>query len=65
MLFTPLGGYPHSGYNNYYSYYTPTYGYNASMVAAAQRRLGQLGLLLPRRSRRSYWTADPWRDRVL
>ena len=37
------GGYPHSGYNNYYSYYTPTYGYNASMVAAVQRRLGQLG----------------------
>ena len=31
------GGYPHSGYNNYYSYYTPTYGYNASMVAAVQR----------------------------
>ena len=24
-------------------YYTPTYGYNASMVAAVQRRLGQLG----------------------
>ena len=37
------GGYPYSGYNNYYSYYTPTYGYNASMVAAVQRRLGQLG----------------------
>ena len=37
------GGYPSSGYNNYYSYYTPTYGYNASMVAAVQRRLGQLG----------------------
>ena len=36
------GGYPYSGYNNY-SYYTPTYGYNASMVAAVQRRLGQLG----------------------
>ena len=37
------GGYPYSGYNNNYSYYTPTYGYNASMVAAVQRRLGQLG----------------------
>jgi len=37
------GGYPYSGYNNYYSYYTPRYGYNASMVAAVQRRLGQLG----------------------
>ena len=37
------GGYPYSGYNNYYSYYTPTYGYNASMVAAVQRRLGKLG----------------------
>jgi hypothetical protein len=37
------GGYPYSGYNNYYSYYTPTYGYNASLVAAVQRRLGQLG----------------------
>ena len=36
------GGYPHSGYTNY-SYYTPTYGYNTSMVAAAQWRLGQLG----------------------
>jgi hypothetical protein len=37
------GGYPYSGYNNYYSYYTPTYGYDASMVAAVQQRLGQLG----------------------
>lgn len=37
------GGYPYSGYNNYYSYYTPMYGYNASMVAAVQRRLGELG----------------------
>ena len=37
------GGYPYSGYNNYYSYYTPAYGYNASMVASVQRRLGQLG----------------------
>ncbi|HEY4272718.1 MAG TPA: peptidoglycan-binding domain-containing protein [Candidatus Udaeobacter sp.] len=37
------GGYPYSGYNNYYSYYTPTYGYDASMVASVQRRLGQLG----------------------
>jgi putative peptidoglycan binding protein len=36
-------GYPYSGYNNYYSYYTPTYGYNGSMVAAVQRRLGRLG----------------------
>ena len=37
------GGYPYSGYTNNYSYYTPTYGYNASMVAAVQRRLGELG----------------------
>jgi hypothetical protein len=37
------GGYPYTGYNNYYSYYTPRYGYNASMVASVQRRLGQLG----------------------
>jgi len=37
------GGYPYRGYNNYYSYYTPTYGYNGSMVAAVQRRLGRLG----------------------
>jgi hypothetical protein len=37
------GGYPYSGYNNYYSYYTPTYRYNGSLVAAVQRRLGQLG----------------------
>jgi hypothetical protein len=37
------GGYPYGGYNNYYSYYTPTYRYNGSMVAAVQRRLGQLG----------------------
>ena len=37
------GGYPYSGYNNYYSYYTPAHGYNASIVAAVQRRLGQLG----------------------
>ncbi len=37
------GGYPYSGYNNYYRYYTPTYGYNGSMVAAVQRRLGRLG----------------------
>jgi hypothetical protein len=37
------GGYPYGSYNNYYSYYTPTYGYNASLVAAVQRRLGQLG----------------------
>ena len=37
------GGYPYRGYNNNYSYYTPRYGYNASMVAAVQRRLGQLG----------------------
>jgi Putative peptidoglycan binding domain len=36
-------GYPYSGYNNYYSYYTPTSGYNGSLVAAVQRRLGQLG----------------------
>ena len=36
------GGYPYVGYNNYYSYYTPTPGYNAPMVAAVQRRLGQL-----------------------
>ena len=31
------------GYNNYYSYYTSTYGYNAPMVAAVQQRLGRLG----------------------
>jgi hypothetical protein len=37
------GGYPYGYDNNYYSYYTPTYGYNASLVAAVQRRLGQLG----------------------
>src|SRR6476469_10250845 len=37
------GGYPYRGYNNYYSYYTPTYGYNGSMVAAVQQRLGRLG----------------------
>ena len=37
------GGYPYGGYSNYYSYYTPTYGYNGSLVAAVQRRLGQLG----------------------
>ena len=37
------GGYPYSGYNNYYSYYRPTYGYSGSTVAAVQRRLGQLG----------------------
>ena len=37
------GGYPYSGYTNNYSYYTPTYGYNASMVAAVQQRLGRLG----------------------
>ena len=53
-----------SGYNNYYSSYTPTYGYNASMVAAVQRRLGQLGYY-SRHSRRSYWTADPRRYRGL
>ncbi len=37
------GGYPYSGYNNSYSYYAPTYGYNGSTVAAVQRRLGRLG----------------------
>jgi hypothetical protein len=37
------GGYPYGSYSNYYSYYAPTYGYNASLVAAVQRRLGQLG----------------------
>jgi hypothetical protein len=36
------GGYPYSSYNNY-SYYMPTYGYNASLVASVQRRLGKLG----------------------
>src|SRR6266513_4147131 len=36
-------GYPYSGYNNYYSYYTPAHRYNGSIVAAVQRRLGQLG----------------------
>ena len=35
--------YPYS-YNNYgYSYYTPAYGYDGSMVAAVQRRLGEMG----------------------
>ena len=38
-----LGGYRYTSSNNYYSYYTPTYGYNASLVAAVHRRLGQLG----------------------
>src|SRR5436190_7914302 len=37
------GGYPDSYYNNNYSYYMPTYGYNASLVAAVQQRLGQPG----------------------
>jgi hypothetical protein len=37
------GGYPYGYYNNYYSYYAPTYGYNGSVVAAVQRRLGELG----------------------
>jgi hypothetical protein len=37
------GGYPYAGYNNNYSYYTPTHSYNGSMVAAVQRRLGELG----------------------
>jgi Putative peptidoglycan binding domain len=37
------GGSPYRGYNNYYSYYTPRYSYDGSMVAAVQRRLGQLG----------------------
>ena len=37
------GGYPYRGYNNYYSYYTPSYGYNGSTVAAVQQRLGRLG----------------------
>ena len=32
--YTYGGGYPYNGYNNYYSYYTPTYGYNGSMVAS-------------------------------
>jgi len=41
--YTYGGGYPYSGYNNNYSYYTPTSGYNGSMVAAVQRRLSQLG----------------------
>jgi len=40
--YSSWGGYPYSGYNTY-SYYAPTYGYNASMVAAVQRRLGRLG----------------------
>jgi peptidoglycan hydrolase-like protein with peptidoglycan-binding domain len=33
----------YAGYNNYYSYYTPTYGHSGSVVAAVQRRLGRLG----------------------
>ena len=37
------GGYQYSGYNNYYSSHTPTYRYDTSIVAAVQRRLGQLG----------------------
>jgi hypothetical protein len=41
--YTYGGGYPYSSYNNYYSYYTPTSGYNGSMVASVQRRLSQLG----------------------
>jgi hypothetical protein len=41
--YTYGGGYPYSGYNNYYSYYTPTYGYSGSMVASVQQRLGRLG----------------------
>lgn len=41
--YNSYGYYPYS-YNNYgYSYYTPAYGYDASMVAAVQRRLGELG----------------------
>jgi len=36
------GGYPYNGYNRY-SYYTPSYGYNGSTVAAVQQRLGRLG----------------------
>jgi Putative peptidoglycan binding domain len=35
-------GSPYTSYNNY-SYYRPTYGYNPSLVAAVQRRLGQFG----------------------
>jgi len=38
-----LGGYPYTYSNNYYSHYTPTYGYNAPVVAAVQQRLGHLG----------------------
>ncbi len=37
------GGYPYNGYNSNYSYYTPTYGYSGSTVAAVQQRLGRLG----------------------
>ena len=36
------GGYPYNGYNTS-SYYTPSYGYNTSMVAVVQRRLARLG----------------------
>ena len=36
------GGYPYNGYNSY-SYYTPTYRYSGSTVAAVQQRLGRLG----------------------
>ena len=39
---TSSGYYPYSYYNTY-SYYAPTYGYNGTMVAAVQRRLGRLG----------------------
>src|SRR5262252_922118 len=37
------GAEPYTDSNNYYSYYTAAYGYNASLVAAVQQRLGQLG----------------------
>ena len=37
------GGEPYNYSSNYYSYYTPAYSYNASLVAAVQQRLDQLG----------------------
>jgi Putative peptidoglycan binding domain len=37
------GAYPYTYSNGYYSYYAPTPGYNVSLVATVQRRLGQLG----------------------
>ncbi len=43
LLVIVLGGYPNTYFNSYYSYYTPSCGYNASLVATVQRRLDELG----------------------